>query len=113
MSHTVHIHFCAQDRELVEQALLEPQDEIRKAINSAVMEHYEPQSENVVLLDPPREAVFEDEPPQVSQAMLRIVRFFEDTLKVTVLMVVIYLALQIGSAFIPGGAVAHVLGGAR
>lgn len=47
------------------------------------------------------------------RSIVRTAAVFDYAIKAAVVLVVLYLAIEIGSAFLPGGAVGRVLGGLR
>ncbi len=50
---------------------------------------------------------------RMAKFAMRTGTIFDGVLKAAVVLAVIYLAIEIGSAFLPGGAVSRVLGGLR
>jgi hypothetical protein len=50
---------------------------------------------------------------EIADAIDLMVRFLGDALHCAVILLVLYLALEVGTAFLPGGAVERVLGGVR
>lgn len=49
----------------------------------------------------------------MEQLAIRVAGGFDSALKSAVILTVLYLAVEVGSAFLPGGAVSRVLGGVR